>query len=76
MSKIKKIDDQAEDLLSNMTDEQLKDIRRRVKSGIAAIEAGRFTEYEGREGLRILAEKVKRSGRSRLKKKALSTRAK
>jgi hypothetical protein len=46
-----------------LTEEQLDGIRRLVRSGIAAIETGKFNEYEGLRGLRKLAERVKRAGR-------------
>ena len=53
----------AESLVTNLTEEQLDDIRRRVRSGIAAIEAGKFKEYEGHESLKRLAARVKKAGR-------------
>jgi antitoxin ParD1/3/4 len=53
----------AADILTDLTEEQLDSIRRRVREGIESIEAGGFTEYEGREGLRRLADGVKRRGR-------------
>jgi predicted transcriptional regulator len=43
----------------SLTKQQLRYIRRRVREGMEDIEAGRFTEYEGREGLKKLAEEVK-----------------
>jgi uncharacterized protein (DUF433 family) len=55
--------DAAENLVADLTEEQLDGIRRRVRSGIAAIETGKFNEYEGLRGLRKLAERVKRAGR-------------
>ena len=56
----------ATDILTDLTEQQLDDIRRRVRDGIESIEAGRFTEYEGREGLRKLADGVKARGRKLL----------
>jgi antitoxin ParD1/3/4 len=53
----------AEDILADLTEWQLDDIRRRVRAGIEAIETGQYTEYEGREGLTRLAEGVKARGR-------------
>lgn len=53
----------AEDVLADLTGEQLEGIRRRVRTGIASIDAGKYTEYEGREGLKELAEGVKARGR-------------
>jgi uncharacterized protein (DUF433 family) len=52
-----------ENLVADLTEEQLDGIRRRVRSGIAAIETGKFKEYEGLKGLRKLADRVKRAGR-------------
>jgi hypothetical protein len=54
----------------------LEEIRRRVRGGIAAIEAGKFTEYEGREGLRKFADKVKKNGRSRFNAQARRIKSK
>jgi antitoxin ParD1/3/4 len=56
----------AEDILSDLTEEQLDGIRRRVRARIEGIEAGNFVEYEGREGLKKLAEGVKARGRKLL----------
>lgn len=52
-----------EDILADLTDLQLEGIRRRVREGMEDIKAGRFTEYEGREGLKKLADNVKARGR-------------
>jgi antitoxin ParD1/3/4 len=59
----------AEDILTDLTQEQLDGIRRRVRAGIASVEAGKYTEYDGREGLEKLAEQVKASGRKALAEK-------
>lgn len=53
----------AEDVLTNLTEQQLEGIRRRVRAGIKQIESGEFAEYEGRDGLRKMAEEVKSAGR-------------
>ena len=53
----------AADILTDLTEEQLTGIRRRVLSGLASINTGKFAEYEGREGLRKLADGVKARGR-------------
>lgn len=50
----------AEDILSDLTAQQLEGIRRRVRAGI---EAGEYNTYEGREGLKKLAGGVKARGR-------------
>lgn len=56
----------AEDILSDLTGQQLESIRQRVRSGIDSIEAGEFKEYKGRKGLQELADEVKARGRRRL----------
>ena len=56
----------AEDILSDLTAQQLEDIRRRVRSGIESIEAGEYRDYEGIDGLKKLADGVKARGRQRL----------
>ena len=62
----------AEDILTDLTEEQLDSIRRRVRASIEGMEAGRFVEYEGREGLNRLADGVKARGRKLLAGKASS----
>lgn len=59
----------AEDMLADLTEQQLENIRRRVRSGIQSINSGKFKEYDGREGLKVLAASVKSRGR-----KVLSSR--
>jgi hypothetical protein len=49
----------AEDILTDLTEQQLDGIRRRVRAGIKSIDAGKYTEYDGREGLKELADGVK-----------------
>lgn len=53
----------AEDVLADLTTEQVESIRKRVILGIEAIEAGKFTEYVGRAGLTKLSAQVKAGGR-------------
>ena len=53
----------AEDIICDLTGQQLEGIRRRVRAGIESIDAGECTEYEGREGLKKLADRVKARGR-------------
>jgi hypothetical protein len=53
----------AEDILTDLTEEQLDGIRRRVRAGIESIVAGKYTEYDGREGLKELADGVKAGGK-------------
>ena len=62
----------AEDILTDLTEEQLDSIRRRVRDSIEGMEAGRFLEYEGREGLKRLADGVKARGRKFLARKTSS----
>jgi putative addiction module CopG family antidote len=51
----------AEEIVTDLTEQQLDGIRRRVRAGIESIETGKYTEYDGREGLtkeeKIVAEK-------------------
>lgn len=60
----------AEDILTDLTGEQLDGIRRRVMAGIESVEAGEYTEYEGREGLAKLAGGVKARGRKLVDREA------
>src|SRR5260370_28134296 len=53
----------AEDILTDLTEEQLDGIRRRVRASIDGVEAGKFLEYERREGLKKLPDRVRASGR-------------
>lgn len=53
----------AEDILTDLTGEQLDGIRRRVLAGIDLLDAGEYDEYEGREGLKRLADDIKARGR-------------
>jgi antitoxin ParD1/3/4 len=56
----------AEDILTDLTAQQLEGIRQRVRAGIEAIDAGEYAEYDGREGLNKLADGVKARGRKLL----------
>lgn len=58
------------DILTDLTGEQLDGIRQRVRAGIESIEAGKFVQYEGREGLKRLADGVKARGRKLLARRA------
>ena len=60
----------AEDILTDLTEEQLEGIRRRVRTSIENIEAGKFVAYEGREGLSKLAVGVRARGRKLLAREA------
>jgi len=60
----------AEDILTDLTEEQLDGIRRRVRAGIELVDAGRYKEYNGHEGLKELAEGVKARGRKLLAREA------
>src|SRR6266566_8213539 len=60
----------AEDILTDLTEEQLDGIRQRVRASIEGIEAGKFLEYQGREGLEKLADGVKARGRQLLARQA------
>ena len=56
----------ADDLLAQLSAEELALAKRRAREGFAAIERGEYTEYVGREGLNRLAAEVKARGRKRL----------
>ena len=60
----------AEDLVSDLTGEQLEGIRHRVRAGFESIDAGNYSEYEGREGLKKLADGAKARGRKLLAREA------
>jgi antitoxin ParD1/3/4 len=60
----------AEDIVADLTGQQLEVIRRRVRDGIESIDAGEFSEYEGRQGLTELAAEVKARGRKLLAKES------
>jgi antitoxin ParD1/3/4 len=62
----------AEDLLSDLTGQQLEGIRQRVRAGIESIERGKYSEYEGRGGLTKLADGVKARGRKLLVRETLN----
>ena len=65
----------AEDILTDLTEEQLTGIRRRVRSGLASIKTGKFVEYEGREGLKELADGIKSEAENFLIEKTLESNA-
>src|SRR5436309_1368571 len=60
-----------EDILSDLTQEQIQGIRQRVRAGIESIDEGKYSEYEGRAGLKKLADGVKERGRKLLARQAL-----
>ena len=60
----------AEDILTDLTEEQLEGIRHRIRASIEGIEAGRFVEYDGHEGLKKLADGVKARGRRLIAREA------
>ncbi len=60
----------AEDILADLTQAQIDSIRRRVLEGLADLDAGNYTVYEGREGLKQLADQVKAQGRKLLRERA------
>lgn len=55
-----------EDIITDLTGQQLDSIRQRVLASIELMEAGEYVEYDGREGLAKLAESVKLRGRQLL----------
>jgi antitoxin ParD1/3/4 len=56
----------AEDILTDLTEQQIDCIRQRVLAGIESVEGHKYKEYEGREGLKKLADEVKARGRKSL----------
>jgi antitoxin ParD1/3/4 len=56
----------ADDILTDLTEQQIARIRQRVRASIEAIDAGEYAEYQGREGLKRLADNVKARGRKLL----------
>ena len=57
-----------EDVLTDLTAIQTEDIRRLVLEGVADLEQGRYTDYEGRAGIEELAADVVARGRERFNK--------
>jgi hypothetical protein len=53
----------AEDILLDLTGQQLEGIKGSVRAGIDSIESGEYTEYQDRIGLKSLADEVKSRGR-------------
>jgi hypothetical protein len=60
----------AGDFLSDLTGRQIDAIRQRVRASIDSLEAGGFGEYQGRVGLKRLADEVKSRGRNCLAREA------
>jgi hypothetical protein len=58
------------DQMNMSNTDRLVHIRHRVLAGIESIERDEYKEYEGREGLKKLAEEVKARGRQRLAQNA------
>lgn len=56
----------AEDVLTDLTMEQIESIRSRVLKSIESIEGGHYHDYQGRRGLKKLADDVKARGRKML----------
>lgn len=52
-----------EDIVTDLTAEQMAGIRDRVLEGIVSIERGEYSDYEGQVGLKQLANDVKTRGR-------------
>lgn len=61
-----------EDILADLTQTQLGGIRNRVLNGMAEIKSGAYEEYEGREGLGMLAANVKSRARKHFRQAARS----
>ncbi|HZB87524.1 MAG TPA: type II toxin-antitoxin system ParD family antitoxin [Terracidiphilus sp.] len=55
-----------EDVLADLTADQVEGIRNRVRAGVESIGRGDFAVYEGRPGLDRLAAGIKARGRKRI----------
>ncbi|HEY6351647.1 MAG TPA: type II toxin-antitoxin system ParD family antitoxin [Candidatus Angelobacter sp.] len=53
----------AEDVLTDLTTQQIESIRNRVLASIQSIQGGYYRDYQGRRGLKKLADEVKARGR-------------
>jgi len=53
----------AEDVIADLTEQQVESIRHRVRTSVEAVEHGEYVDYVGREGLKELAAGVKARGR-------------
>jgi putative addiction module CopG family antidote len=60
----------AEDILTDLPEEQLDSTRRHVRASIEGIEAGKFVEYQERAGFKKLRDRVKARGRKLLAREA------
>jgi len=58
-----------EDVLADLTAQQIESIRARVIRGIEAIEAGNSIQFTGRRGVERFAARVKKRGRRLLAKR-------
>lgn len=59
-----------EALLSDLTAVEINLIRQKVLAGIESIEAGRYIDCDGEEGIRKFIEGVKNKGRKRMVRSA------
>jgi antitoxin ParD1/3/4 len=55
-----------EDVLTDLTTEQIEGIRNRVLASIDSIQRGQYRDYQGHRGLKKLADDVKARGRKLL----------
>lgn len=49
---------------ASLSPDEVEEIRCKVQEGIADLEAGRYTEYEGHKGMKKLALDIKARGRA------------
>lgn len=59
-----------EDVLSDLTAEQIEGIRQRVRASIESVERGEYVKCDSPDDLREFAERVKARGRRRLVQEA------
>ena len=55
-----------EDVITDLTTEQIEGIRNRVLASIQSIQRGHYSDYQGHRGLKKLADEVKARGRKLL----------
>ena len=59
----------ADDIVADLTDEEIESVRNRARSGIDEISRGEFIDYTGKGGLAELAAGIKFRGRAAISKR-------
>jgi antitoxin ParD1/3/4 len=60
----------AEDILADLDEQQMEGVRQRVRASIESVERGDYEEYQGRDGLKRLGDRVEARGRKLLHREA------